>query len=137
MSCNISITTARLNWQWVKNRFPKWVTLETWTKTCDPYPDGLILTHLQLSHLLKTLCIKMVDPEPCKELRRRISAAIYGWACPLLPFIYTGFDCGSVELSKDQIQISFFGLAWEYLGLLGHIEEFFFASLPSLAWSLN
>ena len=26
----------------------------------------------------------MVDPEPCKELRRRISAAIYGWDCPLL-----------------------------------------------------
>ena len=31
----------------------------------------------------------------CKELRRRISAAISGWDCPLLTFIYPGFDCGS------------------------------------------
>ena len=30
-----------------------------------------------------------------QELRRRISAAIYGWVCPLLTFIYPGFDCGS------------------------------------------
>ena len=46
-------------------------------------------------HLLKTLCIKMVDLEPWKEIRRRISATIYGWDCPLLTFIYPGFDCGS------------------------------------------
>ena len=37
----------------------------------------------------------MVYPEPCKELRRRISATISGWDCPLLTFIYPGFDCGS------------------------------------------
>ena len=30
----------------------------------------------------------MVDPEPCKELSRRISAAISGWDRPLLAFIY-------------------------------------------------
>ena len=30
-----------------------------------------------------------------EELRRRISAAIYGWEYPLLMFIYPGFDCGS------------------------------------------
>ena len=32
-----------------------------------------------------------------QELRRRISAAIYGWDCPLLTFIYPGFDCGSYD----------------------------------------
>ena len=39
----------------------------------------------------------MVDPEPCKELNRRISSAIYGWDCPLLTFTYEypGFDCDS------------------------------------------
>ena len=31
--------------------------------------------------------VKMVDPQPCKESRRRISAAIYGWDWPLLTFI--------------------------------------------------
>ena len=31
------------------------------------------------------------------ELRRRIAAAIYGWDCPFLTFIYPGFDCGSAE----------------------------------------
>ena len=30
---------------------------------------------------------KIIDPEPCKELRRRRSAAIYGWDRPLLTFI--------------------------------------------------
>ena len=30
-----------------------------------------------------------------QELRRRNSAAIYGWDCPVLIFIYPGFDCGS------------------------------------------
>ena len=37
----------------------------------------------------------VVIPEPCTGLRRRISAAIYGWDRPLLTFIYPGFDCGS------------------------------------------
>ena len=37
----------------------------------------------------------MVYPEPCKELRRRISAAISGWDCLLPTFICPGFDCGS------------------------------------------
>ena len=32
--------------------------------------------------------IKMVYPEPCKELGRRISATISGWDCPLLTLIY-------------------------------------------------
>ena len=47
-----------------------------------------------LSHLLKTHCIKMVYPEPCKELRMRpqlfkkAAATISGWDCPLLTFIY-------------------------------------------------
>ena len=34
----------------------------------------------------------LVDPEPCKEIPRRISATIYGWDCPLLTFIYQGFE---------------------------------------------
>ena len=29
-----------------------------------------------------------------QELRKRRSAAIYGWDYPLLTFIYLGFDCG-------------------------------------------
>ena len=41
---------------------------------------------------------KMVDPDLCKEFRRRISAAIYGWDCPLVTFIYPGFDRGSSGL---------------------------------------
>ena len=45
----------------------------------------------------------MVDPEPCKELRRRIFAAIYGWDCPLLTFIYLGFDCGSIGNARHGI----------------------------------
>ena len=42
----------------------------------------------------------VIIPEPCKELRRRISAAIYGWDCPLPTFIYPGFDCGSSAVQK-------------------------------------
>ena len=38
---------------------------------------------------------KMVYPEPCTGVGRRISAAICGWDRPLLTFIYPGFDCGS------------------------------------------
>ena len=38
---------------------------------------------------------KMMNPEPCGELKRRISATIYGWDCPLLTFIYPGFDSDS------------------------------------------
>ena len=34
----------------------------------------------------------MVYPEPCKEFRRQISAAIYGWDCPLLAITRTGFE---------------------------------------------
>ena len=37
---------------------------------------------------------KMVYPEPCTGLRRRISAAIYGWDRPILTFIYPGGSCG-------------------------------------------
>ena len=40
-----------------------------------------------------------------QELRRRISAAIYGWDCPLLTFIYPGFDCGSVVLGQSGVQL--------------------------------
>ena len=42
----------------------------------------------------------MVIPEPCTGLRRRNSAAIYGWDRPLLTFIYPGFDCGSNGLTN-------------------------------------
>ena len=35
----------------------------------------------------------MVYPEPCEESKK--AAAIYGWDCPLLTFIYPGFDDGS------------------------------------------
>ena len=46
----------------------------------------------------KPIGTKMVIPEPCTGIRRRISAALfYGWDRPLLTFIYPGFDCGSVE----------------------------------------
>ena len=37
---------------------------------------------------------KMVYPEQCKELRRR--PQLSGWDCPLLTFVYPGFDCGSI-----------------------------------------
>ena len=43
---------------------------------------------------------KMVYPELRKALRRRISAAIYGWDCPLLTVIYPGFHCGSGVASR-------------------------------------
>ena len=49
----------------------------------------------------------MVNPELCKGLRRRISAAIYGWDCPLLSFIYPGFDCSSIgrlPLASSQLK---------------------------------
>ena len=36
--------------------------------------------------------VKMVDLEPCKEIPRRISAAIYGWDGPLLTFIHPRFE---------------------------------------------
>ena len=36
--------------------------------------------------------LTMVYPEPCKELRRRISAAISGWDCSLLTFTYPGVE---------------------------------------------
>ena len=42
----------------------------------------------------------MVYQEPCKEVRRRISAAIHGWDRPLQTFIYPGFDCGSLGGSQ-------------------------------------
>ena len=35
------------------------------------------------------------------KLRRRISATISGWDCPLPTFIYPGFDCGSPEGTSD------------------------------------
>ena len=34
----------------------------------------------------------MVDPEPCKDLRRRMSAAIHGWDRPLLTFTHPAFE---------------------------------------------
>ena len=37
--------------------------------------------------------------QPCKELSRRISAAISGLDCSLLTFIYPGFDYDSIEKS--------------------------------------
>ena len=43
----------------------------------------------------KPIGTKMVNPEPCKELERRMSATISGWDCPLLTVIYPGVDCGS------------------------------------------
>ena len=45
---------------------------------------------------------KMVHPEPCKELRRRRSAAIL-WLGSSLTFTYPGFDCdsaGKLELGS-------------------------------------
>ena len=45
----------------------------------------------------------VVIPEPCKESRRRISAALHGWDCALLTFIYSGFDCGSADNSASEI----------------------------------
>ena len=36
-----------------------------------------------------------------QELRMRISATISGWDCPLLTFIYPGFDCGSHVLNAN------------------------------------
>ena len=45
--------------------------------------------------------VKWSTQTPCKEIRRRTSATIYGWECPLLTFIYPGFDCGSPGLDKQ------------------------------------
>ena len=39
--------------------------------------------------------INMVDPEPCKELRRRPQLFPAGIVPELLTFIYPGFDCSS------------------------------------------
>ena len=44
--------------------------------------------------------INMFYPEPCKAGMKKAAAAIYGWDCPLLLFIYSGFDCGSHAQSK-------------------------------------
>ena len=55
-----------------------------------PSVSGSELPHVHLSHKSKP-GIKMVYPEPRKELR----ATIYGWDCPFLTFINPGFDCGS------------------------------------------
>ena len=59
----------------------------------------------------------VVIPEPCKEFRRRISAAISGWNRPVLTFIYPGFGSNVHELSpiwlwlkKTELQD---GLPWE------------------------
>ena len=38
-----------------------------------------------------------------QELRSRNSADIYGWDCPLLTFIYLGFDCGSCEFESESL----------------------------------
>ena len=43
----------------------------------------------------------MVDPEPCKEPRRRISAAIYGWDRPLT-FTSPGFE----QVAQVDLQLS-------------------------------
>ena len=52
------------------------------------------------------LSIEMVYPEPCKRIKKA-AAAISGWDCPLLTFIYPGFDCGSFwieQLAKREAQ---------------------------------
>ena len=56
-------------------------------------PSAVFLDHPSLESQSKP-GIQMVYPEPCKELGRRISAAIY---VSLPTFIYPGYDCGSLE----------------------------------------
>ena len=43
----------------------------------------------------------MVYPEPIKRIKK--AAAIYGWDCPLLTFIYPGFGCGSSEKPFEKV----------------------------------
>ena len=61
----------------------------SWDRTKKPRPS---LTHCRPSLATYESQSKpgtqMVYPEPCTGLRRRISAAIYGWDRPLLTFIY-------------------------------------------------
>ena len=65
--------------------FPKQPLLQRHSPQCRPVPT---MTSRESQSKPGT---KMVHPEPCKEIRRRISAAIYGWDWPLLIFIYPGF----------------------------------------------
>ena len=62
----------------------------------------------------------VVIPE-CRELKRRISATISGWDCPLLTFIYPGFDCGStavlLRLQKN-FKKTYAGIVWA-----GHVRN--------------
>ena len=58
----------------------------------------------------------MVDPEPCKELRRRNSAAIYG-DHPLLTFIYPG-----VEHVAGSHVLGFGGDTRVELGVSSHVR---------------
>ena len=60
-----------------------------------------------VSHNQKAGNKMVVIPEPCKELRRRISARIYGWEYPLLTFIYPGFDCGPCGCGGPPIPIAY------------------------------
>ena len=76
-------------------------------------PPCLILSHTQIPKLGVLMFESKSKPfswngrnprTMLQELRRRISAASYGWDCPL-PFIYPGFDCGSHDVSKQSIGI--------------------------------
>ena len=41
-----------------------------------------------------------------EELRRRNVAAIYGWDCPLLTFIYPSFDCDSPVEPEAEMRLA-------------------------------
>ena len=87
---------------------------------------GIVIIQIGSTFLLgvEKLGIKMVViPEPCKELRRRISAAIYGWDYSLLTFIYPGCDCGSISFGLRgagcRLRVAGCGLGVRGLGVWG------------------
>ena len=58
-----------------------------------------------------------------QEIRRRLSAPIYGWDCPLLTFIYPCFDCGSTDnLVVETTHISDHGEQRERHPFFGLVE---------------
>ena len=78
-----------------------------------------------VSHFVLTWKGQAANLKPClhgilfaisRELRRRISATIYGWESPLLTSNYPGFDCGSStgKLSPHRIPCEPFSFGVSY-----------------------
>ena len=63
-----------------------WLLFKPTLKVLHPKQDPVQTSHTS------AVASKMVYPEPGKELRRRISAAMYGWDNPFLTFLDPGFE---------------------------------------------